>query len=267
MISKESLQIIEASPGWRAHRVEIFDLPEGKMLVKGQRALRSPWPHRVLSSLAWLARVPYLRAVPVHGGAQSQAIEIARLTALRQAGVRVPQVHHVDKDYFVMAYLGSDDLAKILNQDKTTAFRQWLLAMDLLLDVHARGQYLSQCFGRNIIVSEAGGGFIDFEDDPLEVMNLVEAQAHDWLIYLQSTLWTLGADERAVDDALQAAFARESGPVRAVLLHASFRLGWLRCLPTQRKPWGRDVVNLQATAAALHRYYKKHQHSPRPVSS
>ena len=37
MMSPQSIARIEASPVWRAKRVEIFDLPEGRVLVKGQR--------------------------------------------------------------------------------------------------------------------------------------------------------------------------------------------------------------------------------------
>ena len=255
MISPASIARIEASPVWRARRVEVFDLPEGKVLVKGQRAPRSPWPHRLMNAFTWLAGVPYLKAVPVHGGARSQKIEIMRLRALRAAGLPVPRVHHVDQDYFVMAYLGSNDLARSLREQGPKGFDLWLAAMEQLLRVHAQGQYLSQCFARNIIVSRAFEGFIDFEDDPLEVMNLVDAQARDWLIYLQSTLWNLAPDQARLDAALMALLERESAPVRAVLRHAALRLAWLRRLPTNRKIWGKDFVSLQAVGAALYRHH------------
>ena len=57
MISAESLQRIEQSPGWRHRRVEVFDLPQGRLLVKGQRAPRGPWAHRWLNFLARAAGV------------------------------------------------------------------------------------------------------------------------------------------------------------------------------------------------------------------
>ncbi len=255
MISAASIALIEASDSWRAKRVEVFDLPEGKVLVKGQRATRSPWPHRLMNVLVWLAGAPYLKAVPVHGGLRSQKIEIMRLRALRAAGLPVPQVHHVGEDYFVMAYLGSNDLARCLREQGRQGFALWLEAMEQLLRVHAQGQYLSQCFARNIIVSESFEGLIDFEDDPLEVMGLVEAQARDWLIYLQSTLWNLAPDAAQLDTALKAVLERESAPVREVLRHAARRLAWLRWLPTNRRVWGKDFVSLQAVAAALYRHH------------
>ena len=99
----------------------------------------------------------------------------------------MPEVHHVAGDYFVMSYLGSNDLARALREQGSGAYGLWMAAMEHLLLVHARGQYLSQCFARNIIVSDDFRGMIDFEDDPLEVMTLEQAQARDWLIFLQSS--------------------------------------------------------------------------------
>ncbi len=253
MISEASKARIEASPGWRTRRVEILDLPEGKVLVKGQRARRSPWPHRVLNALARLLGVDYLKAVPVHGGARSQAIELMRLRALEASGIRVPQVLHVAPDYFVMRYLGATDLALTLREQGMRAFPLWRAALEQLLAVHAAGQYLSQCFARNMIVSGRFEGLIDFEDDPLEVMTLVEAQARDWLVFLQSSLWNLAAPAEVLDKALGEVLAGEAAPVRAMLGHAARRLSWLRWLPANRKVWGKDFVSLQLVAAALHR--------------
>jgi tRNA A-37 threonylcarbamoyl transferase component Bud32 len=258
MISLTAVARIEASTVWREKRVEIIDLPEGRMLVKGQRALRSPWPHRVLNMFAWMAGVPYLKAVPVHGGSRSQAIEIERLQALRQAGLAVPDVQHVASDYFVMSYLGSNDLARALREQGVGAYGLWMAAMEHLLLVHSKGHYLSQCFARNIIVSDDFRGMIDFEDDPLEVMTLEQAQARDWLVFL----WNLALEPQRLDAALRQVLAQESAPVRKVLAHAARRLSWLRHLPTNRKLWGKDFVSLQAVGEAMYHHHQSHPQSP-----
>ena len=255
MMSAASIARIEASAVWRARRVEVFDLPEGRVLVKGQRARRSPWSHRILNAFAALARVPYLKAVPVHGGAESQAVELARLRVLAGAGLAVPEVLHQASDYFVMRHLGTRDLALTLREDGMRAWHLWEAALEQLLAVHAAGQYLSQCFARNMIVSDRFEGLIDFEDDPLEVMSLAEAQARDWLIFLQSSLWNLGAPADRLDACLRGLFARERAEVRAVLGHAARRLAWLRWLPSERRIWGKDFVSLQLVAATLHRQH------------
>ena len=254
-MSPASIARIEASQTWRVRRIEVFVLPEGTVLVKGQRAVRSPWPHRLLNLFARAAGAPYLKAVPVHGGQRSQAIELQRLTALRAAGLAVPRVRHVGVDYFVMDYLGPRDLAVTLRERGMDGFGLWQAATEQLLQVHTRGEYLSQCFARNMIVSDKFEGLIDFEDDPLEVMSLAEAQARDWLIYLQSTLLNLAAAPAVLDQALRSALGRESPAVRAILRHAARRLGWLRWLPRQRAVWGKDFVSLQAVGAALYRHH------------
>lgn len=257
---------IAASPGWRAHRVEVFDTSIGRVIAKGQRPLRSPTRHRVLNAIARLVGVPFLGAVPVHGGAQAQAVEIRRLQALHEAGVPVPRVLHVAHDHFIMGWLGASHLAQLLSERHPQAFALWREGGQALVRVHAAGQYLSQCFGRNLIVDDREGtprfaGMIDFEDDPLEVMSLPEAQVRDWMIYLQSTLWDLDVPIDALDAALDALMAAERPEVRGLFAAACRRLGWLRCLPTSRR-WGRDTMAVQAVAAAAHRWRRRHPGAP-----
>jgi hypothetical protein len=259
MLSKESISQIEATPadqGWRANRVQIFDLPEGKVIVKGQRAVRPPWRHLVLTGLSRLIRLPCARAVPVHGGERSQAIELQRLKALADSACKVPSVLHVGKDYFVMPYLGlHNGSAAITQPDTRLALLAWQQAMLYFIDIHAKGQYLSQAFARNLLQTADGFVAIDFEDDPLEVMPLVDAQVRDCLLLLSSTVWHVNVSDDVKDDLIDRMLAVESRPVRLGLLQAAKRLSIFRHLPTKRRPWGKDVVQLQAVAAALHRYY------------
>lgn len=270
-LQASEIECIAASPGWRAQRVEVFDTAVGKVIVKGQRPLRSPGRHRVLSALARLVGVPFLRAVPVHGGAAAQAVEIRRLQALAAAGAPVPRVLHVAPDHFVMSWLGGKHLAAVLSARHPAAFALWQEGARALVRVHAAGQYLSQCFGRNVIVDESSelprlAGMIDFEDDPLEVMTLAEAQVRDWLIYLQSTLWDLAVPVAQADAALDMFMAMERAPVRALFAQASRRLGWLRVLPQNRR-YGRDTIAVQAVAAAAHRWRLRHAHVATPTHS
>lgn len=263
---------IAASPGWRAHRVEVFDTSIGRVIAKGQRPLRSPTRHRVLNAIARLVGVHLLGAVPVHGGAQAQAVEIRRLQALHEAGQPVPRVLHVAHDHFIMTWLGASHLAELLSQRHPLAFELWREGGQALVHVHGAGQYLSQCFGRNMIIDDRAGaprfaGMIDFEDDPLEVMSLPEAQVRDWMIYLQSTLWNLPASAAQVDAALDALMAAEQPEVRALFTAACRRLAWLRCLPKSRR-WGRDTMAVQAVAAAARRWQRRHRGGPnRSLSS
>ncbi len=251
-LSASSIAQIEASPAWRRDRLEIFDLPEGHVIVKGHRLERGQWRYRVLNVIAALVGSVYLRAVPMHGGAQSQSIEITRLHELRKAGVPVPDVLHVTPDYFVMRYLGRECLGSLINAGHPQAFALWRETCAHLHAVHAAGQYISQCFGRNVIVGEHVHGFIDFEDDPLEAFTLVQAQVRDWMIFFHSTLGMLKIPRAQLDEAVAQVLAAERADIRAELHKLALSIGWLRHLPAKPGILGRDLYRVQSAARALH---------------
>ena len=270
-LSPQELAHIHQSQGWRQRRIEVFDTGAGKVLAKGQRAERHPARYHLLNALARLSGVPYLKAVPMHGGARAQQVEVARLRALGAVGAPVPQVLHVAADHFVMQWLGGEHLGTLLQAQHPHAQALWREAGEALVRLHAQGQYLSQGFARNLIVDTSSqpprlAGAIDFEDDPLEVMSVAEAQVRDWLTYLQSSLWTLGLPQPAIDAQLDTWMQAETPAVRALFLAAGRRLAWLRRLPSQRR-FGRDTIALQAAAAAAHRYAQRHGAPPAPGHS
>lgn len=253
---------LEAVLAQRHDRVEVLETTIGRVIVKRQRAPRHPARYRVLNAIARLLGASFLRAAPVRGGVASQAIEVRRLQALGEAGLPVPQVVHVAPDYFAMTWLGGGDLADLLTRRHPRAFDLWRQAGNALVQVHQSDQYLSQCFDRNMILDNSNepprfAGMIDFEDDPLEVMGLHEAQVRDWLTYLQSTLWNLPSPAPQVDAALDAFMQRETPAVRDLFATACRRLSWLRHLPRSRK-FGRDTLAVQAVAAAAHRWNARH---------
>ena len=262
-LTAQDLDRFARSPGWRATRLEVFDSAAGKVIVKGQRAPRHPARYHVLNLLARGVGLPLLKAAPMHGGTRAQAVEIDRLAQLRAAGTRVPEVLHVAPDHFVMQWLGDQNLASLLQARHPHALALWREGANALVKLHASGQYLSQGFARNLIVDERTqpprlAGMIDFEDDPLEVMTLPEAQVRDWLSYLHSSLWILGLPPHQLDVTLDEFMVRESPDVRALFLDACTRLAWLRLLPASRR-LGRDVISLQAFADAAHRYRQRHR--------
>jgi len=259
-LSQEDIDRIACSSGWRQRRIEVFDTAAGKVLVKGQRGRRSQLLYRLLNAAAQVIGLPCLKAVPMHGGARAQQIEVARLRALHQAGVRVPRVLYVAPDYFVMQWLGGEQLGTLLQAKPPVpaALAVWREAGDMLVRLHACGQYLSQCFARNLIVDTARqpprlAGAIDFEDDALEVMNLAEAQTRDWLDFLHSTLWMVPLPPAQIDAQLDAWMEQENQAVRGQLLQTARKVGWLRHLPRWRC-LGRDTLALQGCAAATYRF-------------
>jgi tRNA A-37 threonylcarbamoyl transferase component Bud32 len=254
-MTPDELQRLRASQGWRHGRVEVFHgTSRGSVLVKGQRPSRPPWRYRLMNAIARVAALPVLRAVPAHGGARGQAVEVARLRALAAAGVRVPEVVHVDADFFVETWLGDERLDRLLQQPQAALW--WQRGMQALVALHARGQYLSQAFARNFIASDDTLAMIDFEDDPLEVMTLEQAQARDWLAYLHASALAfrsrLPAPRVECIALLRAELAREAAPVRALVADTARRLRWVQRLRAgDGRGWRRHVAILQSAVALM----------------
>lgn len=251
MLSAASLRRIEASQGWRRHRIEVIALPEGRVVVKGQRPRRPAARFWLMRVLARCTRNPLLRPVPAPGGAAAQATEVRRLRTLAASGVRVPALWHEGPDYLVLEHVDGVPLSTLLADAPERAEAAFRQALHALADVHARGQYLSQAFARNTLVTADDWVYLDFEDDPLDVMSLPDAQARDWLAFLLSAVWFTNAPADALARHWTAVQPRLAPGVRDRILAAARRLAWLRHLPTRRDPWGRDVVSLQALAGFL----------------
>lgn len=261
-LSPASIARIESAPmgqrgSWRYERVQIFDLPEGPVIVKGHREPHGQWRYQTLNAIAFMMDAPYLRAVPVHGGERSQAIELARLAALKAAGVPVPEVMHVATDYFVMRYLGRECLGSLINAGHPDAANLWREVCACMRTAHAAGQYLSQSFGRNVIVTQRVMGFIDFEDDPLEIFSLQQAQVRDWLLFLHSTLGMLQVPRAQLELMLAQELAAEREDIRAELRKLALSIGWLRHLPANPKTLGRDVYRAQSAASFLYQWAQR----------
>lgn len=254
-MTPEDIARIRVSQGWRRHRTEVVATTGGRVVVKGQRPARNQALLKMYNGLVTLLGAVGLRAVPSAGGAAAQAVEVRRLRELAAAGVRVPEVLHVDDEFFVMEFLPGMNLAQLLEgraHDGEAMLIAWRRGLELLQSIHRQGQYLSQASARNLMATADGLVPIDLEEDPLVCMSLAQAQARDWLLYLQSTVWLLphprGVLRSIWSEVLQGAPTLEA----EALVRTVGRLAWLRHLPGKRKPWGRDIVSAQAAAAFLH---------------
>lgn len=256
-MNPQELARIRGSEGWRRDRVEGFETEDGPVIVKAQRPARPPIAAFALRLLAGVARSPEIKPVPAPGGGEGQAIEVRRLTTLRMAGVRVPAVVHVDGEFFVMERLAGKSLAERLDARPQDAKVLWEQGLRFLQEVHARGQCLSQASARNLIVTSQGMAAIDFEDDPLQVLPLAQAQVRDWLLYLQSTVWMLPQPHEELLPGWER-FAPDGADASA-MLQSVRRMAWMRHLPSRRKPWGRDIVSAQAAASLLHAWARRRQ--------
>jgi len=250
-LSPEDVDVIARSQFWLKQRLDVIHTSIGPVLVKAQRQQRHPIRYALLSALAFLLKLPMIKAAPAPGGADAQNIEVLRLRALRNAGVQVPAVLHTAPEWFAIEYVDAPNLLSSLQREAPMPERLaiWLQGAKAIGHVHWRGQCLSQAFARNCLWYHGQTWFIDFEDDPASVMPLEHAQARDWLAYLHSTVWVLrGAGANWADllskyEHFTQIFSR---PVAEIVHKTSWRMTWLRYLPQSRKPWGRDVVQLQS---------------------
>lgn len=224
----------------------------GWAILKRRRPAHGAWRYALMRGGARLCGAPSLVAVPAHGGMRAQQIELRRLRELRAAGVAVPAVLGETEDGILLQFLGDRALVEEFKLDAATGLAAWRRGLEAIADVHRRGQYLSQAFARNMLAHDGRLWFIDFEDDPLEAMDLVHAQARDWLAYLHSSVWLLAAPRTAQLDAWRATVRTMPEHVARCLRADTRRVLWLRHLPARRRPWGRDVVSVQALMAFLH---------------
>ncbi len=248
---------------WRKKRVLFTQTDVGEVVIKGHRAERHPIGYKILDLLARLTGLPMLRAVPMYGGSQAQAIELRRLADLRTAGAHVPEVLYVTDDFFVATSLGNEHLVGVLRRGELTAWNLWQQAAQEILRVHKAQQYFSQCFGRNVMVDSRQtppvfAGMIDFEDDPLEVMQLQEAKVRDWFTYLQSTIWLLKVDNSLLVQVVHELLGQEDIAVQKLFIKVCKKTAWLRFLPSNRS-LGRDTFEVQALAQFAYNYLNMHQ--------
>lgn len=139
---------------------------------------------RVWNALASRLDLMALRSPPRYSGEQAKNIELRRLEALRACGAPVPRILGEGPRSLILSDMGPT-LAHRLKRlksanDADILVRQTAQAIGKL---HRHGGYLGQAFARNITVGDTGVGFIDFEEDPSEIMSLAQAQARDWVIF------------------------------------------------------------------------------------
>ncbi len=232
--------------------------------VLGVVWLRKALPHHALwiyAPLRWMARFLRVRAlqpVPNPGGVIAINREAKRLRELANAGVAVPVLLAKQKDALLMTDVSmagkSRQLEHALKECESAqqCLELFSQAVKALGRVHAADQYLSQAFARNIMLTTSGGiAFVDFEDDPGEVMSLPLCQARDWLCFIFSTALILEQKnqfDRAATT-LTTTISQGSPVSQKALLKACRRLAWIRFLPIAKL--GSDGLRVVAAGRCL----------------
>lgn len=193
-----------------------------KTYERGDRRLRL----RMLDLAARRLGVPALRPPPHPGGDAARAVERRRLTELAALQVRVPEVLGESGQVLLLSDIGETLASRLRVAGPDDRRRLVLAAARALAEVHARSGCIGQPLARNIAVDEAGRiGFLDFEEDPREVMPLEQAQVRDWLVFAAGVSRYFDAPERELADILIEALRDAAPPVRMGVGQAGERLG------------------------------------------
>ncbi|MFT4249318.1 MAG: hypothetical protein QM581_15005 [Pseudomonas sp.] len=205
-----------------------------------------------LGALTFVSRrmgLDALRPPPHRGGDAARAIEARRLAELRSQDVNVPQVIGHGHAALVLSDNGRS-LASCL-READDAGRDVLVARALaaIAEAHRHGAYFGQPLPRNMTYDGHAIGFIDFEEDPLEVMDLEQAQARDWLMFGYGVAGYYGERLGVLQGLLVRALGEERAPV---LAHAHAVTGRLRRLARFGLRLGRSGRALAHSILVIH---------------
>jgi hypothetical protein len=205
----------------------------------------------LLDAIVRKLEIDALRPPPHPGGEEAKAIEARRLAELEALGIRVPRVLGEGESTLLLSDIGTTLAARLRAADGDAATidaltRQVIAAIS---DAHARGAYFGQMVPRNITIDDAGRvGFIDFEEDPLEVMSLPQAQARDWLLFAFGIAKYYDGRTDALADLL--APALRDGPGE-VAWHAG-QVGRLQGLARRMQWLGRSARHIAHSILVVH---------------
>ncbi|WP_394537775.1 serine/threonine protein phosphatase [Lysobacter enzymogenes] len=213
----------------------------------GSRRLRL----RALELTARRLGVPSLRPPPHRVGADARQTEQRRLQELAAVDVRVPSILGEGDTYLLLSDIGETLSARLRRATPQEAYRLVTEAARTLAQVHARGGYIGQPLARNLTVDEHGRiGFIDFEEDPAEVMTVQQAQIRDWLIFAAGTSRYFRDPDRELSAIIAESLRGGAEEVRRGLGDAADRLGFVQSLTR----WlGRRARGLGGAVQALRR--------------
>lgn len=226
------------------------------IVIDGQRAWLKQYGEGgralALGALTFVSRrlgLDALRPPPHRGGDAARAIEARRLAELRAQEVNVPEVIGQGHAALVLSDNGRS-LATCL-RETDDAGRDVLvsLALAAIAEAHRHGAYFGQPLPRNMTYDGRAVGFIDFEEDPLEVMDLAQAQARDWLMFGYGVAKYYDGRLEVLQRLLVDALGAERAPV---LAHAHAVTGRLQRLARFGLKLGRSGRSLAHSILVIH---------------
>lgn len=200
------------------------------------------------NGVMWIFRLPALCSPPRRSPRRTLALEQHRLQTLATQGVRVPTVLRVDGERLILSDEGPtvrQGLRLLDNTEQDALLRQ---VSEALADAHARGAHLGQPFARNITWRpEQGVAFLDFEEDPLDRMDLTHAQVRDGLLWADSVARATDNDADRASTALRPWVQSLKAPTLRIL---SAHVHAMEKLPVWGRQ-GRRVATVRQAFSAL----------------
>ncbi|MCD7097529.1 serine/threonine protein phosphatase [Stenotrophomonas sp. MMGLT7] len=226
------------------------------IVIDGQRAWLKQYGDSsralTLGVLAFVSRrfhLDALRPPPHRGGDAARDVEARRLAELHSQDVNVPQVIGQGRAALVLSDNGRSLAACLGEADDAGRDALVSLAMAAIARAHRNGAYFGQPWPRNMTYDGHAIGFIDFEEDPLEVMDLEQAQARDWLMFGYGVAKYYDDRPDVLQRLMSAALGEERAPVRA---HAQAVTGRLQGLARVGLRMGRSARALAHSILVIH---------------
>ena len=214
--------------GPEVHRIHVDGQPAWDKRY-GSRTRQ--WRLNALDLTVRALGVTALRPPPRWVGEAACEAEARRLDELASIGVHVPSVLDAGSQRLVLSDMGQTLAHRLRTSDaKESALWFSRAALDIA-DVHQKHSYLGQPVARNLTVNvDRQIGFLDFEEDPAEVMTLTDAQERDWLVFAAGSVRHLTQHGRELCELISLVLAKAQDGVRLGLRSSVQRLGFLAWL-------------------------------------
>ncbi len=236
-------------------RIERIATNDGVYWLKKSAPARGVFRYHALNFFSWMLRLPLLKAVPQPGGSQAIQTEIRRIKSLADNHINVPEIIASDVDWLLIKDVGQSIINNMKQPNTSQQTRRLLFTacLESIKALHLKQQYLSQGFIRNMLMVKADPitiAFIDFEDDPLEVMSLAEAQARDVLLLVNSTARFFVDEQDFFNATIKNFMAGHDVAMVDALRTTAQRLQWITRVPFQQL-LGHDYQKLKVGILAL----------------
>lgn len=168
-------------------RIQHIDRDGQRLWVKTIKHSKKRIGHRVQKLLAKLIPLRMLRVTVNEGGLSALKSEISRLDSFRKNGIHAPHVLYHTDTQIIMTDAGIV-LQDVLDGETDEKKRHELLARAarILAEIHQKHLFHGRPYMKDFIYDRKTKtlGFIDLEEDPLQVMSAEEAQARDVWVFL-----------------------------------------------------------------------------------